>query len=261
MAENDICKFKINDEVYIINEEKSIIYIIKRINEKDVLLAGKNYRVIKNVFVSDIEKATKEMIDKENEIIEKIFLKVNNFKNRQPRKYILGKVLHIDGDSNYLNKCLDLYKEVGVYAFGVAMEEENIHKEIKKYVGEINPDIIVVTGHDLYNDLGKKNVDNYINSKHFIKTIKEIRKIDKNVIIISGACQSNFEAMIASGANFASSPKRINIHTFDPAIIAIKSATTSFMKVININDAYKYIENGKDAFGGIETLGKMRLLL
>ena len=104
-------------------------------------------------------------------------------------------------------------------------------------------------------------MDNYTNSKHFIKAIREIRKIDKNVIIISGACQSNFEAMIANGANFASSPKRINIHTFDPAIIAIKSATTSFMKIININDAYKYIENGKDAVGGIETLGKMRLLL
>ena len=141
------------------------------------------------------------------------------------------------------------------------MDEECIHKEIIKYVDEINPDVIVITGHDLFNDLDIKNVDNYINTKNFINAIKEIRKVDKNVIIVSGACQSNFEALIASGANFASSPKRINIHTFDPAIIAIKSAATSITKTININEAYKYIENGKDAFGGVETFGKMRLLL
>lgn len=261
MIEKDIFQFEINDEVFIINELNPIIYIIKKICKDEVELIGKNYRIMKKENIGNLKKATKELIDNEEKNIEKYYLKINNFKNRQPRKYILGKVLHIDGDSNYLNKCLELYKEVGVYAFGVTMDEEYIYKEIAKYINEINPDIIVITGHDLYNKSGIKNLDNYINSKHFIKAIKEIRKIDRNVVIISGACQSNFEAMIASGANFASSPKRINIHTFDPAIVAIKSATTSFTKIININETYKYIENGKDAFGGIETFGKMRLLL
>ena len=51
--------------------------------------------------------------------------------------------------------------------------------------------------------------------------------------MIAGACQSNFEALIASGADIASSPKRINVHTFDPAVIAIKVATTSFLKTID----------------------------
>lgn len=254
-------EFKIGDEVFILEDIPLIIYIIKKIDGDIVFLIGKNYRIIKSTTIEKICKVTDEIIKREKEVLERYLFKIDNLKKRQARKYILGKVLHIDGDSNYLNKCLELYQKVGVYAFGIAMNEEDIYKTIIKYVNEINPDIIVITGHDLYNNLGLKDLQNYINSKYFIKAIKEIRKVDKNVVIISGACQSNFESMIANGANFASSPKRINIHTFDPAIIAIKAATTPFMKVINISDAYKYIENGKDAFGGVETLGKMRLLL
>ena len=86
-------------------------------------------------------------------------------------------------------------------------------------------------------------------------------KTPQDVIIIAGACGSNFEALIANGANFASSPKRINIHTYDPAVIAIKCATTSCNKTINFESVLKYIENGRSAYGGIETKGKMKLLL
>ena len=122
-------------------------------------------------------------------------------------------------------------------------------------------DVIVITGHDLFNNGDVKEIENYTNSKYYIETVKEIRKRDKSVVIIAGACQSNFEALIASGANFASSPARINIHTFDPAVIAIRVATTSFLRVVELDDILKYIENGKRAFNGVETLGKMRLLL
>jgi transcriptional antiterminator NusG len=81
------------------------------------------------------------------------------------------------------------------------------------------------------------------------------------IVVVAGACQSNFEALIASGANFASSPKRINIHTYDPAVIAVKVATTDFKKSVSMNNIERLIENGLDAFGGVDTLGKMRGLL
>ena len=45
----------------------------------------------------------------------------------------------------------------------------------------------------------------------FIKAIEEARKYEENqerLIIIAGACQSNYEELIKSGANFASSPSR-----------------------------------------------------
>ena len=75
-----------------------------------------------------------------------------------------------------------------------------------------------------------------------------------------GACQSNFEALIANGANFASSPKRINVHIYDPAIIAIKVSTTAYNKIVNFDSLSNVIENLNDAYGGIETMGKMRIL-
>ena len=46
------------------------------------------------------------------------------------------------------------------------------------------------------------------------------------MFIIAGACQSNYEDLIKAGANFASSPKRINIHALDPAIIAVSISKT-----------------------------------
>lgn len=127
----------------------------------------------------------------------------------------------------------------------------------------LTPDIVVITGHDLYNGKGFKELSNYRNTKHFMDAVRMIRKHfnSDSMTIIVGACGSNFEALIASGANFSSSPKRINIHTYDPAVIAIKVATTSINQTVDFGQVLKYIENKKDAFGGIETKGKMKVLL
>ena len=46
----------------------------------------------------------------------------------------------------------------------------------------------------------------------------------------AGACQSHFEALIRAGANFASSPSRINIHALDPVYVVGKISFTSFMR-------------------------------
>ena len=121
----------------------------------------------------------------------------------------------------------------------------------------------MITGHDAFLGKDKALLDNYENSKYFVKTIRAIRKhfLLDSVVIIAGACGSHFEALIASGANFASSPKRINTHTYDPAVAAIKVATTPINRIVNFDGILKYIENGHDALGGVETMGKMRLLL
>ena len=42
---------------------------------------------------------------------------------------------------------------------------------------------------------------------------------------------------------------------------AIKIATTSCNKIVDFRQITKYIENGRDAIGGVETYGKMKLLL
>ena len=79
-------------------------------------------------------------------------------------------------------------------------------------------------------------------------------------MIIAGACESHFEYLIGQGANFASSPARINIHTYDPAVTAIKVASTPVNKMVEYQGVIKYIEGGSDAIGGIETYGKMKII-
>lgn len=251
---------KVSD--YVVLKVGSIIYLIVDIENDVVKLKGLNYRIYASANIQDVRLATPDEIKLEKEKCEKYALRITNLRKRD-EGCLLGKVLHIDGDRLYLDKCMSLYEQLGVYAYGALINEENMAKEIDSYINQIRPEVIVVTGHDLYNGQGIKDLDNYSNTKNFIEAIKAIRKnpITINAVVIAGACQSNYEALIANGADFASSPKRINVHTFDPAVVAIKASTTSMLRVIQLKDALKYIENGKDAFGGIETMGKMRLIL
>lgn len=248
---------KIND---IVCDKENVIYEVIEKSENMIYVRGIRYRVYKWFELEDVSIPDEEVVEN-NKKEEEGYFKKFLIKTDERVKHVSGKILHIDGDNKYLRKCLDLYEELDIYAYGVCIKEEEISNEILKYYYKVLPDVIVITGHDLYNSDGYKNIDNYTNTRYYIEAIKKIRKIDKTVIIIAGACQSNFEALIASGADFASSPARINIHTFDPAVIAVKAATTPVTKIINFNSAIKYIENGNKAFGGLETFGKMRLLL
>ena len=124
---------------------------------------------------------------------------------------------------------------------------------IKKY----NPDILVLTGHDSFS---RNKRDKYKNTSSFVEAVTEARKYEKShdkLFIIAGACQSNYEDLIKAGANFASSPKRINIHALDPAIVASClsfSSKNEDIDIIKILDKTKY---GPSGMGGIITKGSM----
>ena len=77
----------------------------------------------------------------------------------------------------------------------------------------------------------------------------------------AGACGSNAEGLIAAGANFASSFDRKNIEAFDPAIVAIMVAITPFNQIVDIESIYNFSKMQKGSIGGIESYGKMRLLV
>ena len=147
-------------------------------------------------------------------------------------------------------------------AYGVSLKESEIVNNIYSYLEDINPDIVVITVHDAYYNKrnNKSKTNQYKNSENFKQAIIEARKYEKSqekLIIIAGACQSNYEELIKAGANFASSPKRINIHALDPAIVASlialsnKNESIDLMKIIN---STKYKEEG---IGGIITNGTM----
>jgi len=171
--------------------------------------------------------------------------------------YLPGKVLHIDGDSEYLDKCLKFYKYNGVYAIGKKIKEEEIYEQINLLLKEYKPDIVVITGHDSYNS---RKDNNYQNTDNFINAVISARRYEKSqdkLLIIAGACQSNYEELIRAGANFASSPKRVNIHALDPAIVAVSLALSDRNKSIDLIEILKKTKYGSDGLGGIITNGTM----
>ena len=104
-------------------------------------------------------------------------------------------------------------------------------------------------------ETGYHDIYNYRNSRHFIQTVKEARRYErennKDLVIFAGACQSYFEALIMAGANFASSPARILIDILDPLIVAEKIATTDDVKYVTIKDIEKELRDGKRGVGGV----------
>lgn len=84
--------------------------------------------------------------------------------------------------------------------------------------------------------------------------MKEARKYESShekLFIIAGACQSNYEELIKAGANFASSPKRINIHALDPAIIAACLAFSDKNNNIDLIKILAKTKYGADGIGGL----------
>lgn len=174
------------------------------------------------------------------------------------------KVLHLDGDENYLKKCIELYKKVGLMVHGLYIKERDMPHEIGPLIERIQPDIVVLTGHDAFSKSkgDKKDIRAYRNSKYFQEAVREARKVASSLdglVIFAGACQSHFESLIRAGANFASSPGRINIHALDPVYLVAKIAYTSFMEKVNVFDVTSNTLTGKNGIGGIETKGLLRI--
>lgn len=176
-----------------------------------------------------------------------------------------GRVLHLDGDEEYLRMCLKTYSQLNIQAEGRWVEESKQAEVLVDLLEEFRPDILVLTGHDALTGNGKKDfadINNYRNSKHFIAAVKKARIFEPSrddLVIFAGACQSHFEAILSSGANFASSPNRIFIHAYDPVFIAEKVAFTPINKTVEVSDAITASVTGIDGVGGLETRGKFRL--
>ena len=175
--------------------------------------------------------------------------------------YQFTQTKQLDSDKAFLNRCIKFYDNLNIKAKGIRMKETKMPSEIPHIISEYKPDILVITGHDAYyRKLGdEENNDNYKNTNNFINAVREARKVasHNDLIIIAGACQSNYEELIKAGANFASSPKRINIHALDPAVIASSVALSDKNKPIDLLKILDKTKYGKDGIGGIITNGTM----
>lgn len=256
-------ELKIGDLVTRNSYNNDMVFKIISIDEEDVYLKGVTIRLYADSDMSDLVPYHKN----ENEIIENDNRKFDDIRaalklDRSEYFYLPGRILHIDGDKEYLDRCLKFYKEYNVLAYGIHSKESEVPKNIRRYLEETNADIVVITGHDAYYKKKgmQSDVNAYKNSDNFIKSIKEARKYEKahdKLIIIAGACQSDYEELIRAGANFASSPKRINIHALDPAIIATMVGLTDKGEDIDLIGILSKTKYGSDGIGGIKTKGTM----
>ena len=238
-----------------------MLFKVVKIEDDIYYLTGIEIRLCADSNLSDLKKEDIVLEDSSNDD-ERLLESLNNniTEQRDDFFYIPGKILHIDGDNEYLKRCLRFYKSAGLTAYGVYEKEENLYRNITKYLEDIKPDIVIITGHDAYYKQKGADERTYKNSDNFAKAIRVARKYEKSydkLKIIAGACQSNYEELISAGANFASSPKRVNIHALDPAIIAISISKTENTKELNIIELLNKTKCGKDGIGGIKSYGSM----
>ncbi|MFD2444318.1 sporulation peptidase YabG [Bacillus sp. CGMCC 1.16607] len=251
--------------------------------EKIAILYGEDFRIIADAPFDDLviidpqerKKRSKEFRSLEEQSLQLFRQDVTLIKERQEyevtRGYskelnyfqIPGKVLHLDGDPTYLKKCTDVYEKIGIPVFGVHCNEKEMASKVGQLIDYYRPDILVITGHDAYSKSKGtiSDINAYRHSKDFVQTVREARRkvphLDQ-LVIFAGACQSHFESLIHAGANFASSPSRINIHALDPVYIVAKISFTPFMERINVWDVLRNTLTGEKGLGGIDTRGVLR---
>ena len=174
-----------------------------------------------------------------------------------------GKILHIDGDEEYLETCLKVYKQLSLDAVGKAIAEKEQWTKVIDLVKEVKPDIVVLTGHDsvLKSTDDYLDLENYRNTKYYIEAVKALRDYNSSydeLVIFAGACQSCYECLLDAGANFASSPSRVLIHCLDPVFVCEKIAYTKIDEVVSITDVVEGTITGIKGIGGLQTRGKYR---
>lgn len=251
----------IGDLVTRISYDNDLIFKIIDI-EKDVYyLKGINVRLYADSALEDLVLYDGKIdIEEEETFQERI--KDRRDIERDEYFYLPGKVLHIDGDKEYLNRCLKFYDDMNIASLGVVEKEEIVSSKIYELLELYHPNILVITGHDAYyKRKGNVNdLESYKNSKNFVDAVKEARRFESShekLIVIAGACQSNYEELIKAGANFASSPKRVNIHALDPAIVAVKMSLSDINKDIDLKSIIDSTKYGSNGIGGILTKGTM----
>lgn len=241
--------------------------------ERYALLKGLNLRLMADAPLDDlVGKTPAEVAYYQREdsriLYQKLHLVLDQRKGLAEQRddffEIPGRVLHLDGDQDYLDQCIKTYRQLGLEAKGICKSEVEQPKVIQQILMENPTEILVLTGHDGLLHSNKRdfrNLDSYRSSRYFVESVLAARRFQPNkdaLVIFAGACQSNYEAILAAGANFASSPKRMLIHAFDPVFIVERIAFTPIDQMISVKEILKHTITGTDGVGGVETRGQLR---
>ena len=158
-------QIRIGDKVARRSYGSDVIFVVlkiitSRVKAARALLKGLNARLIADSPIDDLVPADPEEVDSFTESVhqearqsmEKVFLRrIAEDVNIDYRGYgrgvlppgidyrqIPGKVLHLDGDGDYLKNCLKYYQELGVPAIGYYVPEEMQPSRVKHYFESIS---------------------------------------------------------------------------------------------------------------------------
>ncbi len=152
--------------------EHDTLFKVMNIKGNICYLKGLDVRLYADSEVSDLSLATEEEIEE--------LKKEEKEENDEPLDrsaffYLPGKVLHLDGDNEYLGRCLAYYKKHNIFAVGKRVSESEVASKIRSMLQEYNPDIVIITGHDAYfRKKGKmEDIHNYNNKENFVKDLKD----------------------------------------------------------------------------------------
>ena len=282
--------FKIGDIVARKSYNYDVLFRITNIHPDGIVdLVGITVRIIADAEIFDLKLVSKEELEAKMRNIElsrrtRLSRSFNTMNNKNSRMKFMrenyyeqaniyqkekmykkpGRLIHLDGDESYADKCREIYKKMGITAYVFSMPESEQYKQVYSLLQRYKPEILIITGHDAFikrrNDI--YNIENYKNSKYFVQSVLEARRYEHNLdnlVIFAGACQSYYEAIISAGANFASAPKRVLKDMMDPLIVAETVAYTPVNEFVPLENIISNTREGIDGIGGLQTRGQYRI--
>ena len=149
-------EFKVGDYVTRNSYGNDIVFVIVDIKNGEAILKGYDLRLIANSPLSDLVLCDESM--RKDDFLEELFKEdILDKIDRDDFFYLPPRILHLDGDSEYLEKCLQFYKNNRVMAYGKTLKEEELEKNVYRLLEEIKPDIIIHCAGSA--DIGKSVAD------------------------------------------------------------------------------------------------------
>ena len=123
--------FNIGDYVTRNSYNNDMVFKIKDIDGDVAILEGFNVRLIADAFVADL-KICKDCFQEITKDDRNLFAKMNDCLEleRDYYFYLPGKVLHIDADKDYLDRCIKFYKDMNIVCYGVVSSEDKVHLKL-----------------------------------------------------------------------------------------------------------------------------------
>ena len=110
----DTMEIQVGDYVTRISHKHDMVFKVMEIDEDICYLRGVNVRLCADSDIDDLVKTEYKESD-DLDVVERIKDRTNL--DRDDYFYLPGKILHIDGDKDYLERCLRYYNNINSYFF------------------------------------------------------------------------------------------------------------------------------------------------